>query len=356
MPERSPLADATAPAGATFAESAGWSLPARFGDVRHEYDEARTGAAVFDLSHRTKVELSGRDRAAFLQSFCTNDVVKLPTGGGCEAYLPTGQGKILARALVFAFPQALWLDAEPGLAAKIINHLNHYLITEDAILTDRTRELAQLHIAGPRAQAVLSAALHSDLPDLPPLWGAELLVEGAGCQVRRTDVLGLPGYDMVCPADHAAAFWRRVVDAGARPAGLEAYDILRVEAGTPEYGRDIDESTFPQEVNRDRQALSFTKGCYLGQETIVRIRDRGHVNRFLVTLQLAQGTPVPAGARVLKDGQEVGRVTSCIVSPRLGAAIALAYVRRGQHAPGTALAVERPDGVTVAAEVKERPL
>jgi folate-binding protein YgfZ len=143
--------------------------------------------------------------------------------------------------------------------------------------------------------------------------------------------------------------------AGVRPAGLETYHTLRVEAGTPLYGVDIDESNLAPEVGRTRQAISYTKGCYLGQEPIVRIRDLGHVNRSLLAVKIAAQEPVPRGTRLFREGKEVGQVTSSVVSPRLGATLALAYLRRGSDNAGTALEVEAGGGRR-AAEVVALPL
>jgi len=163
-------------------------------------------------------------------------------------------------------------------------------------------------------------------------WGPDTV------QFRRNDRLGVPGYDVVCPADRAAWHWGHWVERGARPAGLRAEDTLRVEAGTPAWGSDVDENTFAPDVGRTRQAICYTKGCYLGQEPVVMARDRGQVNRTLLGLKLAGG-PVPPGSLLYRDGKEVGRVTSSTLSPRLGA-VALAYVRRGHQDPGTAVEVE----------------
>jgi folate-binding protein YgfZ len=153
----------------------------------------------------------------------------------------------------------------------------------------------------------------------------------------------LPGYDLVCPADQAASLWQQLTQAGARPAGREACEILRIEAGLPREGADIDENTFAPEVWRIAETISYTKGCYLGQESIVMARDRGQVNRRLVGVQFSAG-PVPHGSLLFAEGKEVGRVTSSVRSPRWGTAIGLAYVRRGYQEPGTSLEVEAAGG------------
>ncbi len=344
MADSSPLHDSTARAGAQFAEGAGWLMPARYGAVEQEYLSARGRAALLDVSHRSKVEVAGPDARVFLQNLSTNDVAGLAPGSGCELFFTTVQAKVVAHALVWlppGTPPGYWLDAVPGLADRIVKHLDRYLISEQVELADRTRDFAQLHVAGPEAAALLGKVVKDGLPVLRPLQ-VTLADCGAGptCQVRRSDALGVPGFDFICPAAEAPSVWDALVKAGAAPAGLEAYELLRVEAGTPAYGKDIDENNLALEVGRTAQAVCYTKGCFLGQEPLVRIRDLGHVNRTLVGLTLPGREPPPAGRKLFRAGKEVGQVTSSVVSPARGTAIALAYVRRGSTDPGTELEVE----------------
>src|SRR5207248_3318206 len=229
------------------------------------HEQARAGAALFDSSDRGKVEAAGPDAPAFLHNLCTNDVRGLPPDAGCEALFCTPTAKVVAHALVFRSPpegrdERLRLDVAPGLSAMLLRHLDHYLISEQVELADRTPDFAQLHLAGPDAPAVL-----------------------------------------------------------ARAAGAA-----------------VDETTFAPEAGR--KAISYTKGCYLGQEPIVMARDRGQVNRAFLGVKLPGGA-VPPGSLLYREGKEVGRVTSSVVSPRLGP-IGLAYVRRGHQAPGTLLEVD----------------
>jgi folate-binding protein YgfZ len=348
MSERTPLHDSTAGAGAVFTEDAGWLVPDHYGDVAAEYAAARDAAAVFDQSHRGKLEVSDKEAAHFLHNLCTNDVVGLPAGAGREAFFATPTARAVSHALTYRLqwpgrPEAYWLDLVPGLAAKTLKHVSRYRISDQVEFADRTAEFAQLHVAGPRSRAVVEATLGSSLPDLPELGHVMVDVGGAPCNVRRHDPLGVTGYDLLMPREAASGLWQRLLDAGARPAGLRTYDILRVEGGTPVYGVDVEEDRFVVEVGRTRQAISSNKGCYLGQEPIVMARDRGQVNRTLLGLKLAGTEPVARGAKVLHGGAEVGQVTSSVLSPRLGP-IALAYLRRGHQDPGTAVEVEDGGG------------
>jgi folate-binding protein YgfZ len=352
-----PLYEVAARAGAIFADEAGWSLPAHFGKAAAEYDGARAGAVVFDRSHQGKLEAAGSDAVAFLHNLCSNDIKNLAPGCGCEAFFCTATGKVVAFAHIYRAPphgkrESLWLDLEPGLHSKVLGHLDRYLISEDVTLADRTADIAQLHLAGPRAEAVLASALGVET-QLALLQHTLARFDDSSCPVRRHDPLGLPGYDVLCPRTLAAPVWQALLAAGALPAGGQVYETLRIEAGTPRYGVDVDETTFAPEVGRTRQAISYNKGCYLGQEPIVMARDRGQVNRTLLGLKVGEA-PVPAGSKLFRDGKEVGRVTSGVVSPRLGSAIALGYVRRGSQELGTVVEVD-VNGERRPAEVAALP-
>jgi glycine cleavage system T protein len=346
MPEHSPLHDLTSRAGAQFTEEAGWLMPDRYGDVAAEYRNARERAALFDVSDRSKVELTGPEAVSFLQNLSTNDIASLPVGAGCEIFLTNAQARVVAHALVYRLllhddREALWLDAVPGLAEKIIKHLDHYLISEQAEFADRTGQFAQVQLAGPEAKAVLEKALAIEVPDLDELQHMmRTFGTDATCHIRRHSPIGVPGYDITCLAARAPAVWETLTRAGAAPAGLAAYELLRVEAGTPVYGKDMDEANLALEVGRTKQAICYTKGCFLGQEPLVRIRDLGHVNRTLLGLIVEGNELLPRGTKLFRDGKEVGQVTSSVASPRAGSRIALAYVRRGHQEVGTKLEIE----------------
>jgi tRNA-modifying protein YgfZ len=167
----------------------------------------------------------------------------------------------------------------------------------------------------------------------------------ATCGVRRHDPLGLPGYDLVCLNERAEGVWRLLRAAGAIPAGQAAWETVRVEAGTPVYGIDITEDRFVMEVARARRAVSYGKGCYLGQEPIVMARDRaGFVNRTFLGVKVLEGGVLPAGTKLFREAAEVGLVTSSVQSPRLNAPVALGYIRRGHQEPGLRLDADTPDG------------
>lgn len=356
MPEKTPLHEQTREAGAVFVEESGFLVPSRFGDPAFEYTQARSRAVVLDESHRGKVELRGADAARFLHNLTTNDILNLAPGRGCEAFLTTAKAKVIAYVLIYRQDAAsFWLDVAPGSAERVIQHLDRYLISEQVEFLDHSRALVQMHFAGPKAPGLIQQVFGIESTPNEQLQHAIVsLGDTTQNRIRRHDGLGLPGYDLVCPAERASDVWRRLIEAGARPVGREACEILRLEAGLPREGVDIDENTFAPEVGRIAQTICYTKGCYLGQESIVMARDRGQVNRALVGVKLPAGA-VPSGSRLFVQEKEVGRVTSSAVSPRLGAALGLAYVRRGHQAPGTIVEVEVA-GTLAPAEVVQLPL
>jgi tRNA-modifying protein YgfZ len=326
-----------------------------------DYQQATTGAVLFDRSSRGKIEVSGKDAPSFLHNLCTNDILNMPLGAGCEAFFCTIRAKVVAHTLVYHLrlasgQNAFWIDTVAGGNEKLAAHLNRYIIAEQVEVADRTAEFQQVHLAGPKAQAVLARALADEVPDLEQHMHMERTF-GAGVHshIRRNDALGLPSFDIVCLKSLADRLSRMLTDSGAQTAGPDAYEVLRVEAGTPEYGKDIDEDRFAFDVGRTAQAISYNKGCYLGQEPIVMARDRaGHAPRTLMGLKLAVREPAAAKASVFHSGEEVGFVTSSVLSPKLGKAIALAYLRHGHQAPGTMLEVQTTAG-RLSAEVSALP-
>jgi folate-binding protein YgfZ len=323
-------------------------MPVISGKALSEIQQARERAALFDLSHWGKLEARGPDAASFLHNLCTNDILRLAPGTGCEAFFTTAQAKVVSLAHVFNLPatdgtKTFWLGLAPGKNEALAKHLNYYLITEQVELLDRTTEFAQFHLAGPGAQAVLNRAWGSVGLNLFQVVQQDVDSALPG-QIRRTDSLGLLGFDIMVPTSAAESVRNSLLTAGAQPAGPDALEILRIEAGMPLDGVDIDETALPQEIGRTEKAISFTKGCYIGQETVARIRTYGHVNRQVVGLQITGESPISRGAHLLRDGKDVGQITSSVWSPLMGTVIALAMVRRGSEEPKTPLQVVEADG------------
>jgi folate-binding protein YgfZ len=316
-----------------------------------DYAAATTSAALFDTSGAAKLLLTGPDAPMFLGNLSTNDIKSLPLGGGCEAYFCDPRAKVKLQAWIYHVllgdqRHAMWVETTPGRNTELLQYLDRYLISEQVDIADRTADFAQFHLAGPKAADVLSAALGESVPELPEFAHMERTFgKDATCSIRRRDQLGVPGFDIVCRKDVAEGVQRMLLAAGAAPGTAEAFEVLRIEAGMPVFGKDIDENRFVMEVGYAPRAVSYSKGCFLGQEPIVMARDRaGHVNRAFLGLKVLEGGPLPPGTKLFRDGQEVGLVTSSCDSPRLGAPVALAYLKWKHQDPGTRMEAETPTG------------
>jgi aminomethyltransferase len=238
---------------------------------------------------------------------------------------------------VYCQDDRLLLVLPSGLTEKTLQQLDHFLISEKAYFEAADEAVAILAVQGPAAPALL-AALAGRALDLDPFQHAEVSIAGGPVRIANRREAGVPGYHCWTIALHAPALWQALVEAGARPAGVDALDAHRVEAGVPWYGIDVDETVILPET-RLEQLVSYNKGCYIGQEVVARVKYRGHVNRALTGLAL-DGDRLPApGARVVAADKDVGRITSSVRSPALGRPIALGYVRREHWEPGTAVSV-----------------
>ena len=290
------------------------------------------------------VELAGPEARMFLHNLCTQDVKNLAEGAGGETFLTNAKARVVFHGAVSRVPwqgqDVLWLDTSPGQAERVLQHLNHFLISEQVELTDRTQEVAMLRLVGPAAATTLTAALGVALPELKPWHNAVVPFQGQNVVIRHQLCLNLPGYDCLAVPSLIPLLKERLVAAGAVLGGPETYEVLRVEAGWPVFGIDMDENRFVVEVGRNAQAICYTKGCFLGQEPIVMARDRGQANRMFLGLLCGDGPALAAGTKLYQGEAEVGQVTSSVASPKLRQTIALGYIRRGSQEPGTKLAVE----------------
>ena len=313
-----------------------------------DYEAAIATAAFFDDSATGKLILRGPDAPMFLGNLSTNDIAPLPLGGGCATYFCDSRAKALFQAAVYHVrsddsPHALWLETTPGRDLGLLQHLDRYLISEAVELENATGRFDQIHLAGPRAKSILESALAAELPDLQEFQHVERTFgQHAAASIRRRDRLGVPGFDLVCLKERAEGICRMLLAGGATSGTPATREILRIEAGTAVYGQDFDESRFVMEIAGVAKAVSYAKGCYLGQEPIVMSRDRaGHAPRAMVKLR-SEAT-LQAGVKLYHGSDEAGWVTSSTVSPRFGS-VALGYVKWKHREPGTTLESELPVG------------
>lgn len=309
-----------------------------------DYAALEDGAGLVDLGPRTSVLLSGPDAAGFLNRFATQKLDDLQSGAGRETFLTDAKGHVLAWALVFAQAEGLRLDTDAGQAQAVIEHLSFYRIREKLEFHDQSAARREMLVAGPHAESTLARVMSEALPQAP-LDHVEALCAGHRVWLSRIELGGRAAFLAACEAESAAAVHSAILGAGACAGARPAWEAVRIESGWPCYGRDITRANLPQEVGRDSRAISFRKGCYLGQETVARLDARGHVNRTLCGLRFEGSDVPPDGTELAYQGRPAGHVTSAAYSPGFGTVVALGYVRREHSAPSTRL--ESPFGPAV---------
>ncbi len=297
------------------------------------YWALREGAAWRDLSGRGKIAASGEDRARLLHAMTTNDVQRLTPGTGCYAYFLNAQGRILADVNVLCRPDRFLLDTEPETRAAVLEHLDKFIIADDVALEDITAGLATIAVEGPEAAAALEKL------GAPRLEHDYDNAEWEGGLAVRASYTGSAGFFIIAPVGGREELIERLKRAGAAEASAEAFRTVRIENGRPRYGEDIGERYLAQETNQAR-ALSFSKGCYLGQEIVERVRSRGQVHRVLARVEIEGEMPPEPGAKLRHGDTIAGEITSAAYSPSLSKVTALAYVRVEQAIPGNTLALD----------------
>lgn len=320
--------------------------PEDFGDPAAEYAAVRETAGLAARTDRALLVLRGEDRARFLHGLVTCDVQGLTEGEGAYGYFTSPQGKILADAVVLASPEELTVAVPAGSSDELSEHLGRYVIMDR--VTVEAPERQALTVAGPDAIAILRR-VGLDVPEEAAVWthGDGELAEASVLWMVEGR-LGGPGVTLWLAPDDAAAAWERLSDGSdVRPVGRRALETVRVEAGVPRFGADFGSDTLPQETG-DEAAVSYTKGCYLGQEVVARIHYRGKVNRELRGLRIAGDTPPPAGSAITADGREIGALGSSVRSPRIGGVIGLAILHRRGGEPGASVEVAGERPATVA--------
>ena len=357
MAKQLPLVNFHRSNGAEFLEVDGWLLPAHFGNSATEYAAVRSAVGLMDLSHRGLLQLTGPDRLSFLQGMLSNDLRILRPFTGQYATLLSQQGKVIADVRVLCAMNSFYLDFFESLKEKILAHLNRYLVADEVDIADRSNEYATLSVQGPQSEALLRKLIgQAELPERS-LQHAMITVDATATCVVYASHTGETGFDLIAPIANLPNIARQLTEAGkqfsAAWIGEEAQNILRIEAGIPRYGIDFTEDNLLLEVGLD-DAVSFSKGCYLGQEVVERIRSRGHVNKKLVGLFLEGQEPASSGDEVIFADKPIGIITSSVHSPTLGRPIALGYVHRDYWNPDTRLIVKH-DGIALDARVTNLP-
>lgn len=318
-----------------------------------QYEALRKGAGLLDRRSRGRLELIGADRRSYLQGLLTNDIEALSAGRGCYAALLTAQGRMVSDMRVSELGDRILLDLPEATAEAVRRRLADFVFSEDVEVRDAGADLAHLGIYGPKASAILESVLTSSGPG-----SLQQLSLDAHQQLRfgetpvivvKSDDYGVAGFEIFIGVAEVATLADAIRAAGATDVTADAVEVTRVEAGRPEFGPDMDEHTIPLEAGIEDRAISFTKGCYVGQEVIARLEARGaNVNQKLRGLKLAD--PRPAGTVLRSEGKDAGVLTTTAQSVRLGP-IAMGYVQRAHAEPGTVL-----DADGARAEVTALPM
>ncbi|HEV7891485.1 MAG TPA: hypothetical protein VGP08_12650, partial [Pyrinomonadaceae bacterium] len=315
-PRRSPLESAQP--GAESRAQDGCVVVATYGDARAEYEAVRGGGAgVFDLSSRGRVEVSGGEAVQFLNGMLTNDVAKLEDGAWMHAAFPNPQGRLLASVRVLRRGGSFLFDTESATYERVLKYLERYTLAGDFRVRDLTGETAMLTVQGARALEIVRAALGEETLSVERGRVSTVRFKDADVTLLRATHTAEDGVDLLVGAADAQKLWDALTGAGAIPAGFDALEVLRVEAGLPRYGVDSSESNVVLEVVDEAEAVSYTKGCYTGQEIIARIHWRGHVAKRLagIIFDCDAEPPADLSVRSSAGGREVGRITSTAFSP-----------------------------------------
>ncbi len=336
--------------GAVLEPSGGREMARSYGNPEAEHLAIRRKAGLIDQSHRGKLRLKGKDRTDFLHGMVTNDIKKLTAGNGLYAVLTTDKAKMLADARVYGLPDALFIDLEPEVTGKIYKHLDKYTLASDVMIENLTETQGLLSVYGPSSSEIITQLIAPASPPPKEYSTVSPTLDDTTILVARNEITGEVGFDLYIPVDQLSAIWNRLLEIGGphglRPVGLEALNSLRIEAGIARYGMDMDESNFPMEAGLEQRAISYTKGCYIGQETIARADAQGQMNKRLMGLELA-GESVPKKGQSIQgrseppgtEGRGVGTVTSAVKSPTIGKVIALGYLHRDFIKPGAEVLV-----------------
>jgi len=303
-----------------------------------EFHALVSGCGLYNLNSRAKVKLTGSDRVRWLNGMVTNNIRDLAVGHGIYGFLLNPQGRILGDLYAYNRGDSLCLDTDQNQIAKVLEVFDHYIIMDDVEVENVSQQLTAIGISGPKSPGVLaSAGLKAS--DLEPLAFRDLEWKGVPVTLVRGEREKRESYEMWLAPQHVAPLRDALIQNGATPTGDEAFEFYRVALGIPRYGVDIRERDLPQETEQTR-ALNFSKGCYIGQEIVERIRSRGAVHRTFTGF-IFEGNPPAVGSKIHVDGKEVGEITSIAPRPRHGGTqnVGLGYIRREAATAGKEVGV-----------------
>jgi folate-binding protein YgfZ len=342
-PLTTPLSETHRAAGARLGAWFGCALPDDFGDWREEYRCARESVALLDKNYRAYLEFTGPDRVRYLNAILTNNIKDLKENHGNMSLFLNPQGHIQAEIETHALPDKLLCVSYRMIREQLIEDLDKYIIMDDVTLTDRTEEYGTLALEGPKAAAIVTEVSGVDLQALAELESREVSVNAIPCRMVKRSPGGVAGGEFFLQRNQVVALWKILLEKarnlGGGPMGYTALNALRLEQGIPWFGYDFGDKQIPHEAGLQDSHISYTKGCYTGQEIVERVRSRGHVNRVRVALKFDTAELPPANAPLLVEGKEFGYVTRSAFSPAMNGFIGMGYVRREKSAPESLLEI-----------------
>jgi aminomethyltransferase len=342
-PLSTPLTESHRHAGARIGTWFGCSLPDDFGDWLREYRFARDTVALIDKNYRAYLDFTGPDRVRYLNAILTNNIKDLQPNHGNVSLFLNPQGHIQAEIETYALPDKLFCVSCAMIREKLVAGLDKFIIMDDVTLTDQTDAYATLALEGPNAAAVIHELTGVDLQHLAELESREVSVGSIPCRVIKRSPGGVPGAEFLVSRQQAEALWNLLAQAARNyaggPMGYTALNALRLEQGIPWFGYDFGEKQIPHEAGLQDSHISYTKGCYTGQEIVERVRSRGQVNRSRVALKFDTPELPAANTPLLVESKEFGYVTRSAFSPARNAFIGMGYVRRQKAAPDSVLDV-----------------
>jgi folate-binding protein YgfZ len=349
------LSDLHRKSGAEMGVWFGCDLPDDFGDWEKEYRYFRESAALLDKDYRAYLKFTGPDRARYLNAILTGDIKALKENHGTCSLFLSPQGHIQAELETYAFGESLFCVSFAMILERLIPAMDKYIIMDDVTLTDRTNAFATLGVEGPKTAEVVHAISGLELGTMNELESKETNVGGISCRVTKRSPKGLAGAEFLVNREKAGELWsflRGAVErVGGGPAGYKALNSVRLEMGVPWFGYDFGEKQIPHEAGLQDSHISYTKGCYTGQEIVERVRSRGHVNRVRVSLRFAGSEAPDTNTLLLADGKEVGHITRTGYSPAAGAWIGMCYVRREKSVVGTTLETPKGNATVIATPI-----
>lgn len=331
--------------GAAFETVAGWEMPAQYGDVAAEHRAVRQAVGLADLSHRGKIRVTGDDRVKWLQSLLSNDILPLQPGQGRYSGFLTHKGKMLAYVRVYMQTDAIMLEDVGEVGETTFQALRKFLLYgTKAKMENCAESWGLLLISGPKAEQTIKSAFGVDVAGLAPANFVTAQIGGQSALVIRTEETGEVDVEILLPADGLPSAWNALMEAGKsfgiKAIGSQAREALRMEAGLPKAGPELNEEIVPPEANLEGKAFSLSKGCYPGQEVVARMDTYGNVRRHLVGLVLKDGIVPPKGAKLFSGDREVGWISSAVRSPQLGQVIAFGFPLRDFSKAGTVFSID----------------